>query len=55
MEKDWALALGQSGCRGIRGLPGGTPTSNQEERSVRLLERGSAAEVQRSLRVRGNL
>lgn len=41
MEKDWALALGGQSVEGTRGLPGGTPTPNQEGRSVRPLERGS--------------
>lgn len=41
MEKDWALALGQSGCRGNQGSSRGDPTPNQEGRTVRLLERGS--------------
>lgn len=40
MEEDWALGLGQSDWRGNQGSSRrDPPTPNQEERSVRLLER----------------
>lgn len=33
MEKDWAWPWASLAVRGTRGLPGGTPTPNQEGKS----------------------